>query len=148
MITLSKGQRRQWHPTPVLFPRKSHGRRSVVGFWGRYQSGMTERLHFHYSLSCIGEGNGNLLQCSCLKNPGTGDLCGLPSMGSHRVRHDWSNLAAAAAGFYIIHIWLTQKIITYLPIASKDSFSCGPFHVQYLSLLYKMQKTQIKNIPK
>ena len=30
---------------------------------------MTERLHFHFSLSCIGEGNGNPLQCSCLENP-------------------------------------------------------------------------------
>ena len=33
---------------------------------------MTERLHFHFSLSCIGEGNGNLLQCSCLENPRDG----------------------------------------------------------------------------
>ena len=35
----------------------------------RSQSDMTERLHFHFSLSCIGEGNGNPLQCSCLENP-------------------------------------------------------------------------------
>ena len=45
-------------------------------------------------LSCIGEGNGNPLQCSCLENPR--EPGGLPSMGSHRVGHDWSNLAAAA----------------------------------------------------
>ena len=63
--------RRQWHPTPVLLPGKSHGRRSLVGCspWGRSESGTTERLHFHFSLSCIGEGNGNPLQCSCLENP-------------------------------------------------------------------------------
>ena len=48
-------------------------------------------------LSCIGEGNGNPLQCSCLENPRTGEPGGLPSMGSHRVGHDWSDLAAAAA---------------------------------------------------
>ena len=36
---------------------------------GHKESDMTERLHFHFSLSCIGEGNGNLLQCSCLENP-------------------------------------------------------------------------------
>ena len=48
----------------------------------------TERLHFHFSLSCIGEGKGNPLQCSCLENPGTGEPGGLPSMGSHRVGHD------------------------------------------------------------
>ena len=37
--------------------------------WGREESDRTERLHFHFSLSCIGEGNGNPLQCSCLENP-------------------------------------------------------------------------------
>ena len=53
---------------------KSHGQRSLVGCspWGHYKSGTTERLHFHFSLSCIGEGNGNLLQCSCLENPRDG----------------------------------------------------------------------------
>ena len=64
-------RRRQWQPTPVLLPGKSHGRRSLVGCsprgcWG---SDTTEQLHFHFSLSCIGEGNGNPLQCSCLENP-------------------------------------------------------------------------------
>ena len=63
--------RRHWHPTPVLLPRKSPGRRSLVGCspWGRYESDATERLHFHFSLSRNGEGNGNPLQCSCLENP-------------------------------------------------------------------------------
>ena len=58
---------------------------------------MTERLHFHFSLSCIREGNGNPLQCSCLENPRDGERGGLRSMGSNRVGHDWSNLAAAPA---------------------------------------------------
>ena len=67
-------RRRQWHPTPVLLPGKSHGRRSLVGCspWGCEESDTTERLHFHFSLSCIGEGNGNPLQCSCLENPRDG----------------------------------------------------------------------------
>ena len=66
--------RRQWHPTPVLLPRKSHGRRSLEGCssWGRWGSDTTERPHFHFSLSHIGEGNGNPLQCSCLENPRDG----------------------------------------------------------------------------
>ena len=61
----------QWHPTPVLLPGKSHGRRSLVGCspWGRWESDTTERVHFDFSLSCIGEGNGNPLQCSCVENP-------------------------------------------------------------------------------
>ena len=63
--------RRQWHPTPVLLPGNSHGWRSLVGCspWGHEESEMTEWVHFHFSLSCIGEGNGNLLQYSCLANP-------------------------------------------------------------------------------
>ena len=67
-------RRRQWHPTPVLLPGKSHGWRSLVGCspWGREELDRTERLHFHFSLSCTGEGNGNPLQCSCLENPRDG----------------------------------------------------------------------------
>ena len=55
----------------TLLPGKSHGRRSLVGCspWGRSESDRTEQLHFHFLLSCIGEGNGNPLQCSCLENP-------------------------------------------------------------------------------
>ena len=64
-------RRRQWYPTPVLLPGKSHGRQSLVGCgpWGHEELDTTEWLHFHFSLSCIGEGNGNPLQYSCLENP-------------------------------------------------------------------------------
>ena len=67
-------RRRQWQPTPVFLPGKSHGRRSLVGCspWGSEESDTTEWLHFHFSLSCIGEGNGKPLQCSCLENPRDG----------------------------------------------------------------------------
>ena len=66
--------RRQWRPTPVLLPGKSHGWRSLVGCSprGRYESDTTEQLHFPFSLSCIGQGNGNPLQCSCPENPRDG----------------------------------------------------------------------------
>ena len=66
-----KPPRRQWQATPVLLPRKSRGWRSLVGCspWGRYESDVTARLHFHFPLSRNGEGNGNALQCSCLENP-------------------------------------------------------------------------------
>ena len=64
-------RRRQWHPTPVLLPGKSHGWRSLVGCspWGYEESDTTEPLHFHFSLSCIGE---DTLQNSCLENPREG----------------------------------------------------------------------------
>ena len=66
---LARGRR--WQPTPVLLPEKSHGWRSLVGCspWGRSELDTTERLHFHFSLSCIGEENGIPLHCSCLENP-------------------------------------------------------------------------------
>ena len=66
--------RRKWQPTPMFLPRESQGRGSLVGchLWGHTESDMTERLHFDFSPSCIGEGNGNPLQCSCLENPRDG----------------------------------------------------------------------------
>ena len=77
LMNLFAGQqhrRRRSHPTPVLLPGKSHGRSSLVGCspWGHKESDTTERLHSHFSLSCIGEGNGNPLQCSCLESPRDG----------------------------------------------------------------------------
>ena len=53
-----------------------------------WESDTTERLHFHSSLACIGEGNGNPLPGSCLENPRDREPGGLPSMGSHRVGYD------------------------------------------------------------
>ena len=60
----------------VLLPGKSHGWRSLEGCspWGCWGSDTTEHLHFHFSLSCIGEGNGNPLQCSYLENPRDGGV--------------------------------------------------------------------------
>ena len=70
-IYLDSIRRRQWQPTPVLLSGKCHGQRNLVGSspWGREELDTTERLHFHFSLSCVAEGNGNPLQCSCLENP-------------------------------------------------------------------------------
>ena len=95
--------RRQWHPTPVLLPGKSHGWRSLVGCSprGRYQSDTTEWLHFLFSFSCIGEGNGNPLQCSCLESPSDGGVWWLPFMGLHRVGHNW----ATSLSLFIFMHW-------------------------------------------
>ena len=63
--------RRKRQPTPVFLPGESQGWGSLVGccLWGHTESDTTEQLHFHFSLSCIGGGNGNPLQCSCLESP-------------------------------------------------------------------------------
>ena len=64
-------RRRQWQPTPVLLPGRSYVQRSLVDYspWGLEEPDMTEWLHFPFSLSCVGEGNGSPLQYSCLENP-------------------------------------------------------------------------------
>ena len=85
MHSIFKNWRRKWQPTPVLLPGKPHGWRSLIGYspWGRKESDMTERLHFHFSLSCIGEGNGNPLQCYCLENPRDGGAWWVAVYGGH-----------------------------------------------------------------
>ena len=96
-------QRRRWHPTPVLFPGKSHGWRSLVGCspWDRWESGMTERLHFHFSLSCIGEGNGNPLQCSCLENPRDGGAWWAAVCGVTQSRTRLMRLSSSMVSFVV-----------------------------------------------
>ena len=89
--------RRQWHPTPVLLPGKSHGWGSLVGCspWGRKESDMTERLHFHFH--ALEKEMATHSSVLAWRIPGTGEPGGLLSLGSHRVGHNWSDLAAAAA---------------------------------------------------
>ena len=86
-------RRRQWHPTPVLLPGKSHGW-SLVGYspWGLKELDTTEWLHFH-ALEKEMATHSSVL---AWRIPGMGEPGGLPSMGSHRVGHDWSDLATAA----------------------------------------------------
>ena len=88
----------KWHPSPVLLPIKSHGWRSLVGCspWGRYESDATERIHFHFSLSRNGEGNGNPLQCSCLENPRDGRAWWAAVYG---VPQSWTRLKRLSSNF-------------------------------------------------
>ena len=65
---------------------------------GLLESDTTERLHFHFSLSCIGEEMATHSSVLAWRIPGTVEPDGLPSVGSHRVGHDSSDLAAVAAG--------------------------------------------------
>ena len=92
-------QCRQGHPTPVLLPGKSHGRRSVVGCspWGRWGSDTTERLHFHFQFHALEKKMATHSSVLAWRILGTMESGGLPSMGLHGVGHDWSDLAAAAA---------------------------------------------------
>ena len=75
---------------------KSHGQRSLVGCspWGCEESGMTERLHFHFHFHALEKEMATHSSVPAWRIPGTGEPSWLPSMGSHRVGHDWSDLAA------------------------------------------------------
>ena len=90
--------RRQWHPTPVLLPRKSHGQRSLVGCspWGREESDRTERLNCHFHFHALEKEMATHSSVLAWRIPGTGEPGGLLSVASHRVRHDWSDLAGKA----------------------------------------------------
>ena len=97
--------RRQWDPTPVLLPGKSHERRSLVGccLWGHTESDTTEKVHFHFSLSCIGEGNGNPLQCSCLENPRDGGAWWAAVYGVTQSRTGLKRLSSSSSSIHSIY---------------------------------------------
>ena len=99
LVGIEESQRRQWHPTPVLLPGKSHGWRSLVGCSprGREESDTTERLDFHFSLSCIGEGNGNPLQCSCLENPRNGGAWWAAVYAQSRIWLKWLSSSSSSS---------------------------------------------------
>ena len=126
---------RQWHPTPVLLPGKSHGWRSLVGCnpWDREESDTTERLHFHFSLSCIGEGNGNPLQCSCLENPRDrgawwASICGVAQSRTWLKRLS-SGSSSSSRMTLCLTFWGTAKLFptaaapSYTPASSIWGFS-------------------------
>ena len=110
-LAYERVRRRQWHPTPVLLPGISHGQKSLVccSLWGRKESDTTERFPFHVSLSYIGEGNGNPLQCSCLENPRDGGawwpaVCG--------VAQSWTRLKRLSSSSSSSKRELTLKRLT------------------------------------
>ena len=78
---------------------ENHGRRSLVGCspWGRVELDTTERLHFHFSLHALEKEMAIHSSVLAWRIPGMAKPGGLLSMGSHRVGHDRSDLAAAAA---------------------------------------------------
>ena len=96
--TMKIGGRRQWHPTPILLPRKSHGQRSLVGCGPWVAKSWIRLSDFTFTFYCHALEKEMATHSSVLawRISGTGEPGGLPSMGLHRVGHDWSNLAAAA----------------------------------------------------
>ena len=116
-------RRRQWHPTPVLLPGKSHGWRSQPGrlqSMGSLKVGRLSDFTFTFHVHALEKEMATHSSVLAWRIPGTGEPGRLPSMGSHRVGHDWSNLAAAAAAS---HFKFT--------ITSHFSFSTYIINTQY-----------------
>ena len=121
-------RRRQWHPTPVLLPGKSHGRRNLVSCspWGLEELDTTERLHFHFSLSCIAEGNGNPLQCSCLENPRDGAVWWAAVSGVAQSRTRLKRLSSSSSVYMLIPASL-PTLTTWLSSTSTTQLLFGRF---------------------
>ena len=114
-MTREEGRRRRWHPTPVLLPGKSHGWRSLVGCspWGCEESDTTERLHFHFPLSCIREGNGNPVQCSCLENPRDGGAWWAAVYGVAQSRTRLKRLSSSILKLKLLFLKIYYKYSIY-----------------------------------
>ena len=127
-------QRRQWHPIPELLQGKSHGRRSLEGCgpWGCWGSDTTERLHFHFSLSCIEEGNGNPLQCSCLENPRDGGAwwAAIYGVTQSRTRLKW--LSSRSSSFER----LPKEFLVIWALKIFQIFCKSQYQISIISLYY------------
>ena len=99
----------QTHSIGILEELESHGWRSLVGCspWGLWESDMTEWLHFHFSLSCIGKGNGNPLQCSCLESPRDGGAWWAAVYG---VAQSWTRLKRLSSSSNLLS--LSEQFLT------------------------------------
>ena len=113
-------------PHSSTLPGKSHGRRSLVGCspWGRQESDTTKRLPFHFSLSCIGEGNGNPLQCSCLENPRDGGAwwAAVYGVAKSRTRLKWLSSSSSSRARLIKIMCLCASQVSSLLYAVLLSF--------------------------
>ena len=107
--------RRTWQPTPVLLPGKSHGPRGLVGCssWGRKESNTTERLHFDFTVSCVGAGNGSPLQYSCLENPRDGGAWWAAVYGVAQSRTRLTRLSSSSSICHISFIHSSMSVFCY-----------------------------------
>ena len=92
------GRRRQWHPTPVLLPGKSHGRRGLVGCspWGHEESDTTERLPFTFHFHALEKEMATHSSILAWRIPGMGESGGLSSLGSQSWTW-WKRLSSSSS---------------------------------------------------
>ena len=124
----------EWQPTPVLLPGKSQGWRSLIGCspWGCEEPDTTEWLHSQFSLSCIAEGNGNSLQCSCLESPRDGGAWWAAVYGvtQNRTRLKWLSSSSSSilliwfhSNSFVIFVNIWKAWLTFIYSACFPRFS-------------------------
>ena len=138
---------RQWHPTPVLLPWKSHGRRSWVGCspWGREESDTTSLSLLLFHFHALEKEMATHSSVPAWRIPGTGEPGGLLSMGSHRVGDDWSDLAAAAATTPVLlpgksHGW--RSLVGCGPWGREESDTTERLHFYFFTFTHWRRKWQ------
>ena len=91
--------------------------------WGCEESDTTEQLHFHFSLSCVGEGNGNPLQCSCLENPRVGGAWWASVYGVAQSRTQLKRLSSSSSS-----IPGPRSLVDYSPWGHEESDTTERLH--------------------
>ena len=128
LLLLLYSWRRQWHPTPVLLPGKSHGWRSLVALQSMGSLGV--RHNWETSLSRTGEGNGNSLQCSRLENPRDGGAWWAVVYGVTKSR---TRLKQLSSSYIVVHtlnvpnlsiLLLLDVGAVYSSLLLRISFAC------------------------
>ena len=127
--------RRKWQLTPVFLPGESQGQGSLVAchLWGHTELDTTERLHFHFSLYCIGEGNGNPLQCSCLENPRDGGAWWAAMYGVTQSRTRLKQLSSSSSSSR----FMAKYHIVYFACGSVNSLRQINMHVLQINQTFK-----------
>ena len=124
--------------TPVLLPGKSHGQRSLVGCspWGRWELDTTQWLHFPFSVSCIGEGNGNPLQCSCLENPRDGGTWWAAVYGVAQIRTQLKRLSSSSSKHSLKGFCVKIAFISLLPSHFEDSIEWMGIRLEFKKISF------------
>ena len=138
--------RRQWHPTPLLLPGKSHGQKSLVGC---SQSIGSQRVGHDWatSLSCIGEGNGNPLQCSCLENPRDGGAWWAAVYGVAQSRTRLNRLSSSSSMSTNTSSTLDLYFVLLLSILANPPVDLGD-SIYNLNQIMSLPTWKFKAVPK
>ena len=104
---------------------------SLVGCtpWGCKESDTTERLHFHFSLSCIEEGNGNPLQCFCLENPRDRGTWWAAISGAAQSQTRLKQLSSSSSRNANQQNWLESCLCVHTCILSMPAYSVKVVHL-------------------